>query len=445
MQEIAPSYENLFLQHQIDIAPNEKDGVERLRKQICDIILFNFPENGSDNITSLQNLRINAPDIPIVVTSKKEKADLIVEAIRSGASDFLVRPFPPKKLEITLNRELENRILRYEIDYLRRQQDVIYDFSNIIAVSPAMKEVMSSIKKLADTDSAFLITGETGTGKSFLSGAIHFNSRRRKKPFVKVNCASIPDTLLESEFFGHEKGAFTGADKSRIGRFEQADGGTVFLDEIGEMSHSLQAKLLGVVDDCTFERVGGNKSVTVHSRIISATNVDIEKEMERGNFRRDLYYRINVLRVHLPPLRERRKCIIPLANQLLEKLKRSTKKKKVVGFSSEVIEMFDRYHWPGNIRELSNTIERAILLEESEIIQKANVLLNEQGQSKPEMVRQMSLRLEPEQEKAMILETLEKCMWIQKDAAKQLNMSPRSLNYRIKKLGIKYKHWRKNR
>jgi transcriptional regulator with PAS, ATPase and Fis domain len=288
------------------------------------------------------------------------------------------------------------------------------------------------------------VTGETGTGKSFLSGNLHFNSNRRHKPFIKVNCANIPETLLESELFGHEKGAFTGADKTRTGRFEQAHGGTIFLDEFCELGFELQAKLLRAIEDKSFERLGGNKTIHADTRIIAATNRDIESYVQEGNFREDLYYRINVLRIHLPPLRERVACIEPLAQYLLTKLCRSMKM-KVDSFAPDILEKFRQYPWPGNIRQLSNTIERAILMEDGMVIQSGSISLPEIDALSPSKSKPPSLKLSADEEKEMISRALENNLWIQKDAARQLGITPRALNYRIKKLGITHDRWRKNK
>jgi transcriptional regulator with PAS, ATPase and Fis domain len=364
--------------------------------------------------------------------------------VKAGAFDFVTKPYTPEKIKLSVHQALEHRSLKNEIDYLRREQDVVYNYEQIIAVSGAMQEVIKNIKRLAGTDSTVLVTGETGTGKSFLSGNIHFNSPRRNKPFIKVNCANIPETLLESELFGHEKGSFTGADKTRTGRFEQADGGTIFLDEFCELGLDLQAKLLRAIEDKAFERLGGNKTIHADTRIIAATNRDIEALIRAGQFREDLYYRINVLRIHLPPLRERSACIEPLANYLLEKLGRAVKK-KIHSIDPEVIEMFRQYAWPGNIRQLSNTIERAMLLEDQAVIRKSSVSLPEINDLAPPQTQPATLKLTEIQETEMIARALEENLWIQKDAALQLGISPRALNYRIKKLGITHARWRKNR
>ena len=393
---------------------------------------------------SIEKLQEYAPSTPIIVTGHQNDSQLIVRAVKAGAFDFVTKPYPPEKIKLSVNQALEHRSLKNEIDYLRREQDVVYDYEQIIAVSATMQEVIKTIKRLAGTDSTVLVTGETGTGKSFLSGNIHFNSPRRNKPFINVNCANIPETLLESELFGHEKGSFTGADKTRIGRFEQASGGTIFLDEFCELSFDLQAKLLRAIEKKAFERLGGNKTIHVDTRIIAATNRDIEALIREGRFREDLYYRINVLRIHLPPLRERTACIEPLAYYLLEKLGRSVKK-KINSIDPEVIDMFRQYPWPGNIRQLSNTLERAILLEDQMVIRQSSVSMPEIKDLAPPGIQPTGLKLSENEEKEVIANALEDNLWIQKDAALHLGISPRALNYRIKKLGITHARWRKNK
>ncbi len=370
-----------------------------------------------------------------------------MKAVKAGAADFLTKPLIAEKLRLAVGKAIETRSLRNEIDYLRRQQDVAYDYERIIAESPSMKVVMDSIKRMAHTESTILMTGETGTGKSFLSGNIHFNSPRRHKPFIKVNCANIPETLLESELFGHEKGAFTGADKLRIGRFEQADGGTLFLDEFCELGFELQAKLLRVLEEKTFERLGSSQSIKVNTRIIAATNRDIETMVQEGKFREDLYYRINVLRIHLPPLRERIECIEPLADHPIGRLSHMVNK-KITSLAPEVLVLLKTYPWPGNIRELSNTIERAIYLSDGDRIEAVHVSipkLNKKAAPAAATPPSTQLRLSDDEEKKLICSALEKHLWIQKDAARELGLTPRALNYRIKKLGITHQRWRKNK
>ena len=427
--------------------PNGKDISEALRGERTNLIILDLQTKREDGLVLLERLKSMDPYTPIIITSEIEKAELVVKAVKQGAFDFIPKPYSPERMKLALEQALENRSLRHEIDYLRRQQDVVYSFDRIIASSPAMKEVITTLRKFSETDATILITGETGTGKSFLSGTIHFNSTRRKKPFVKINCTNIPETLLESEFFGHEKGAFTGANKTRAGRFEQGNGGTVFLDEIGEMNLDLQARLLRVLDEKSFERVGGNQTIYSDVRVIAATNRILEEQVAAGKFREDFYYRINVLTVHLPSVRERRECIKPLAYHLLEKSCRSLRK-EINGFSPAVIQMFESYSWPGNIRQLANTIERAVILEEGDAIQEENVFLPKPIElPKTEPTPDTSPTTQPLQahEKEVVLKALEESLWIQKDAADRLGISPRALNYKIRKFGITHPRWRKNR
>ncbi|MCK5508564.1 MAG: sigma-54-dependent Fis family transcriptional regulator, partial [Desulfobacterales bacterium] len=264
-------------------------------------------------------------------------------------------------------------------------------------------------------------------------------------PFIKINCANIPESLLESELFGHERGAFTGANKTRIGRLEQGKGGSVLLDEIGEMSLGLQTRMLGVLEEKTFERVGGNKTIHSDVRIIAATNKNPEIEVAKGAFREDLYYRLNILRIHLPSLRERKECIKPLAYHFLDKACRNLKK-KIEDFSPEALEILKSYSWPGNIRQLANTIERAVILEESQRIRTDNIILPEpiKRESKEEATTHAYVQSLAGQERDVILSTLEESHWVQKKAAELLGISPRALNYKVKKLGITHPHWRKN-
>jgi len=438
--------------HKVCYWPNGTDLSQKLDEENSDIVILDLETKREEPFALLGRLKSALPHTPIIVTSEAENADLVVKAVKYGASEFIPKPYSQERIRLVLEQTLENRSLKNEIDYLRRRQDVVYNFDGVIAKSPVMKQVIATLKKFAETDATILITGETGTGKSFLSGTIHFNSYRQKRPFIKINCTNIPETLLESELFGHERGSFTGANKTRVGRFEQADGGTAFLDEIGEMTLDLQAKLLRVLDEKSFERVGGNRTIKTDVRVITATNRNLEEQVSLGKFREDFYYRVNVLSVHLPPLRERKACIAPLAQYLLEKSCRSLRK-EIQGFSSGVLQMFEDYTWPGNIRQLANTIERAVILEETDVIQEENIsLLKPFGRldktaAPPveEEAQSPAAHLLKEHEKDFILKALENSLWIQKDAALKLGISPRALNYKIKKLEITHPRWRKNK
>lgn len=435
----------------INFWPNGEDVFNNLGSQYYDAVFLDLDIHSHKSFDLLNYIHSTLPNTPVVVTSREERADLIVNAIKRGATNFVPKPFTAERINLVLSKAMENGSLKKEIDYHRGKEDFIYNFDRVIAFSPGMKSVISVLKKYSKTDSTILVTGETGTGKSFLSGTIHFNSHRKTRPFVQINCCNIPENLLESELFGHEKGAFTGADKQRIGRFEQAQGGTIFLDEIGDLSLSLQVRLLRVLEEKAFERVGGNQTIQVDVRIIAATNQNLEKLVMDGKFREDLYYRINVLTVSLPPLRERSDCIEPMVYALIQKHCR-TLRKKIKGISSEVIEQFKSHPWPGNIRQLSNTIERAIIIEESPIIRPKNVsllpnriVLTSCSEADSSMPLSSFSKADDMEEKEKVIVSLRDNLWIQKDAAKQLGISPRMLNYKIKKYGIKHPRWRKHK
>jgi DNA-binding NtrC family response regulator len=436
----------------ISFWPNGEDIFNNLGSQYYDAVFLDMDLTIHNSFDLLNYINSALPHTPVVVTSKEERADLIVNVIKQGATNFVPKPFTAERINLVLSKAMESGSLKKEIDYHRGKESFIYDFDRVTAFSPSMKSVISVLKKYSNTDSTILVTGETGTGKSFLSGTIHFNSPRKKRPFVQINCCNIPENLLESELFGHEKGAFTGADKQRIGRFEQAQGGTIFLDEIGDLSIHLQVRLLRVLEEKAFERVGGNQTINVDVRIIAATNQNLEALVREGKFREDLYYRINVLSVSLPPLRERPDCIEPMVYSILQK-HCQTLRKKNKAISSEVIDLFKAYSWPGNIRQLSNTIERAIIIEDSPIISSKSVTMISNPIalpppcSEPDPVNCMPPHTDlPErEEKQKVLSSLKENLWIQKDAAKQLGISPRMLNYKIKKYGIRHPRWRKHK
>ena len=299
-----------------------------------------------------------------------------VEAMKHGAFDYVQKPFEIEEMEVKVEKALELKRLRNELDYLRHEQQASYDFERIVGRSEPLQKVLGVVRKVAKSNATVLIRGETGTGKELIAGAIHHNSLRAARNFVKVNCAALQENLLESELFGHEKGAFTGADRQRIGRFEQADGGSLFLDEIGDMSASTQAKILRVLQEHEFERLGGTRTIKVDVRLIAATNRDLPAMVASGQFREDLYYRLNVVTIEMPPLRERKEDILPLAGWFVRRFS-SELKKQLDGLDPEAQKMLMRYNWPGNIRELENAIERAALLAESALIRSEDLRLGD--------------------------------------------------------------------
>ncbi len=433
--------------HQVRFWPNGQPISSVLCKRHFEIILLSLQLKSTGSFNLLKRIRLTHPHTPILALSEVEKPSLVAKAMKGGVFDFIARPFTREKMLLAIDRALEDRRLRNEIDYLRREQDILYDFNRIIAHSPAMRQTILTLKKISRTDAPILVTGEPGTGKSFLSGAVHFNSMRKAKPFVKVNCANRPENLMESELFGHEKGAFTGADKARVGRLEQAAGGTVFLNEVGELSAALQAKVLRVLEERAFERLGGNQTIPCDVRIIAATHQTPAALAAGGSLGAGLYRRLDALRVDLPPLRERKECIVPLAMHLLETACRRLRLGgRIRGFTQEALRQFKAYAWPGNIRQLANTIERAVILEETDLIRPENIMLPDpaghpRSQDPAADTPMRSLLL---QEKETIVQALEESLWVQKDAARLLDISARALNYKIKRLGITHPRWRRN-
>jgi two-component system, NtrC family, response regulator AtoC len=378
-------------------------------------------------------------------SGREETARLMV----NGAADYLKKPFSPRELLSKVQSVLKQKTVAKELAYLRHERKVVYSFQDIIGQSKPIKGVVESLKKVTKTDATILLLGETGTGKELLAGAVHYNSNRATRPFIKVNCAALPETLLESELFGHEKGSFTGAHKQRMGRFEQAHLGTLFLDEIGDMSLFTQAKILRVLQEQEFERVGGTKTIKVDVRLIAATNQDLAAAIETNKFRQDLFYRLNVFSITIPPLRDRKDDIILLASYFLKKYARQYGK-QITGFSPEAESMLRNYTWPGNVRELENTSERTVLLAEESIIPADSLCLL--GCATIDSTKALAqFRIPPEGislkdvEKQLIMQALEMSHWIQKDAAKLLGLSRRSMNYRIEQHGITHPRWAKHK
>ncbi|MCL2340701.1 MAG: sigma-54 dependent transcriptional regulator [Proteobacteria bacterium] len=414
-----------------------------VNKQSYSIIFINHQPGDNTTFALVEQVREQTPSTPVIIACQPEDSDRLNRRLEPLVYDILNLPLTPERIRRTVRNALHTLQQDNELAYLRRTQDIVYSFDQIIAESDSFKAAINNLKKFAASDSTLLLTGNTGTGKSFLSGTVHYNSPRRDHAFIKINCANIPDTLLESELFGHEKGAFTGADKQRIGRFEQADGGTIFLDEIGEIPMAIQSKLLRVLEEKSFERVGGNKTIKVNVRLITATNKDLSALIAAGRFREDLYYRINVLPIYLPPLKERPRCLAPLARSLLKKLTISLRKSHITDFTPEVLALIQGYDWPGNIRQLANTIERAVILEEENLVGLSSIHIPELSRPTPPLI-QMTEPLEAH-ERELIVKALIENLWVQKDAARCLGISPRVLNYKIKKFGITHQNWRKHK
>lgn len=345
-----------------------QEGIDLLKRKSFDLLLVDLMLPGASGIDVIRKAREVQPGIVCIVMTGYGTIPSAVEAIRAGAYHYVTKPFDLDDIGSLVAKALEHVQLREENRQLKRQLQSRYGFENIIGGGPAMKEVFRLVEKIADTDSTVLVTGESGTGKELIARAVHYRSRRADKPFVAVNCAAIPEGLLESELFGHMKGAFTGAVANRPGKFELADRGTIFLDEIGDMSAKLQVKVLRALQERVIQPVGSSKSFEVDIRVIAATNQDLESAVSEGRFREDLYYRLNVIPIHLPPLRERREDIPILIRHFLEKYNRENQK-QVTGFSSEAMEVLGHYRWSGNVRELENLVERLVVLKGGGLVQ----------------------------------------------------------------------------
>ncbi len=433
----------------VESASDGQEAIEMLENRYFDIVLTDLSMPRKTGMDVLRYVTENSPETICIIITGFGTIQGAVEALKIGAYDYLCKPIKPDEVTILIDKALEVRDLKRENRNLKKELKNRYGFDNIIGTSKPMQEVFRLVEKVADTDSTVLITGESGTGKELIAHSIHYASDRKDGPFIPVNCAAIPEELLESELFGHEKGAFTHAIKTRIGRFELANKGTIFLDEIGEMSPSLQVKLLRVLQERKFERVGGVKTISVDIRVVAATNQDLETAVKEGRFREDLYYRLNVIPIHVPPLRERRSDIPLLAKYFLEKYCKG-KRKGVQGISDEAMDILVRYDWPGNVRELENIIERMVILASGDIITKEDLPLQivEKAGCSPGLVAVTGEAMEfpddglslsqavSELEKTLILKALERTGGVKNRAAKLLKMNRTTLIEKMKKLGL---------
>lgn len=430
-------------------ATAELRGASGLLDQLSfDVVVADACYNTYALETLLSDLNEKNGHAIMMVTSEPDDLAHAHFATKHGAYDILQKPYDAAELEQKLSHIIEVKRLQQEAQSLRGERNIIYKPENFIGESEGILSVFSMVSKIQNSDSSVLLTGETGTGKELVAGAIHYTSNRAINAFVKVNCAALPDELLENELFGHEKGAYTGATESRVGRFEQADAGSIFLDEVGDMSPQTQAKVLRVIQEKEFERLGSNKTVKVDVRIISATNKNLEEEIRKGTFREDLYYRLNVISLKIPPLRERQEDIIPLADYFIRKYSGDLKKpvQQIHPLAKEVLK---EHSWPGNVRELQNIIERAVLLSEGDEITIED--LDIPFKRKAKTLDPNKIQISPdgfnlkEIEKGYIIQALKICSWNQKEAAKLLDISRRSLNYKIKKYNITHPSWRENK
>jgi two-component system response regulator HydG len=414
--------------------------IELVENRPFDLILMDIRMLKVSGLEALEQIKQINPAIPIIIMTAYSSIDTAVEAIKKGAYDYLTKPLDFDRLKLVLERAMEHVSLKAENLKLKFEIDSRFDRQQIIGNGQAMTNLLETVSQVAPSEATVLVTGESGTGKELIAGAMHYNSPRRKGPFVKINCAAISENLLESEMFGHEKGAFTGADRRKEGRFVQADKGSLFLDEVSEMPLAMQVKLLRVLQERELTRVGGEAVIPVDVRVIAATNRSLEKMVAAGDFRQDLYYRLDVVEINVPPLSQRREDIPLLAQSFLEKFSKKNRK-EIKGFTPQAMDVLVRYDWPGNVRELMNAVERAVVLSRDAFLDTGDLplktLTGEESTQPaiPQPIFPENLPLE-EIEKASILQTLETTGGNKSEAARRLGITRKTLHKKLKKYGV---------
>jgi len=419
-----------------EAAENGFEALEKLREKPWDIALVDLKMPKMDGLELMERMKELKPDIQVIIITAYATVHTAVQAMKMGAYDYLVKPFNPEEISLLINRLIESKELVKEISYLRKELAKQYQFHDLISKSPKMQKIFEFARTVAKSNSNILILGESGTGKELLARAIHNESLRAAGPFVAVSCVALPETLLESELFGHEKGAFTDAVTQKKGKFELAHGGTLFLDEIGDISPKLQLNLLRVLQEKEFTRVGGTKPIRVDVRIIAATNRDLKKAVEEGKFRDDLYYRLNVISIQIPPLRERKEDIPLLVHRFIEKFNIELGK-RVEKISEEALKTLMKYDWPGNVRELENVIERAMVITKGTLIKPEDIQISAEPSKEVRVEGEdRSLRAV---ERAHIQRVLEENDWNIQRSAQILGIDRVTLYKKIKKYGLKRK------
>ena len=425
--------------YDITEADDGQRAIEAVHQKPFDLILMDIRMIKVSGLEALSEIKRFNPAIPVIIMTAYASVETAVKALKEGAYDYLTKPLDFDELKLTIERAMEHTRLKEENRYLRESLADQFDRKNLIGRSPAMTRLMETVAQVAPSEATVLIAGESGTGKEMIAGAIHFNSLRENGPFVKINCAAITETLLESELFGHEKGAFTGADRRKEGKFRQAEGGTIFLDEVSEMSPAMQVKLLRVLQEREITRVGGDEAVKVDVRVIAATNKDLIREMEAGRFREDLYYRLNVVTINVPPLRERKEDI-PLIAQHFLTLFAEKNHKNIKGFTPQAMDRLLKYTWPGNVRELMNAVERGVVLSRSDYLDEEELSLVLRSHMPTEEAALLKIEAEDMPleavEKEAIVKTLETAGGNKSEAARRLGITRRTLHIKLKKYGM---------
>ncbi len=427
--------------YKIFSASSGKEGIEITKNNPVDIILSDFKMPDLNGIEVLEQVKKLNPEISFVIVTAYGTVENAVKAMRLGAFDYISKPVDLDELDLMIERIIEHKNLKSENQLLKTQLQEKYKISSMVSQSQKMEEVINVAARVADSKANVLVTGENGTGKEVLAKGIHYLSPRRDAPFVAVNVPALTETLLESELFGHEKGAFTGADKMKKGRFEIAHGGTIFLDEVGDIPQSIQVKLLRVLQEHQFERVGGTEKIEVDVRIIAATNKDLEQKIKDGTFREDLYYRLNVVSIKIPPLRERKEDILPMVESFIEKYCKENNKEKME-ISKEAADVLMKYNYPGNVRELENIIERAVVLTRKKVITLNDLPMNIKGFKEEKTLAALGEGTLTDQvealEKQLIFDALQESAGNQTKAGKLLGLTERNLRYKLKKYNIKH-------
>ena len=423
--------------YQVYEADDGSGAIEKVRQTSFDLILMDIRMLNISGIEALEQIKIINPAIPVIIMTAYASVETAVTALKKGAYDYLTKPLDFDELKIAISRATEHNRLEKENEYLKVRLGEQFDRQNLIGQSPSMVKLLDTVAQVAVTEATILITGESGTGKEVIANAIHYNSSRKDAPFIKINCAALTETLLESELFGHEKGAFTGADRRREGKFLQAEGGSLFLDEVSEMSPAMQVKLLRVLQERELTRVGGAEVIKVNVRLIAASNKDLKKEMEKDRFREDLFYRLNVVALNVPPLRERKEDIPMLAHHFLQQFV-AQNSKKIKGFTPQAMEKLLKYSWPGNIRELMNAIERAVVLSRKEYLDAEELVLmmaDNPVEGKSEQSKLPDNVPLEEMEKRAILDALEASGRNKSEAARRLGITRKTLRKKLEKYG----------